>query len=584
PGSLDNFSRRTLTAVIVGGLDPGGGLSKAKLIPTCLSCIPVVRAVPHCRLKQDGLDDNVAARHGMRVCRSGNTRSVEDTQFWLEEGQTELRHALLRRYNNGVAKNVILFVGDGMGPSTVTAARIYKGQLAGHSGEETQLNFEKFAHVALSKTYNVDRQTADSAGTATAMHGGVKGNFGTIGVDARVLRGNCSLLGDDSVKVKTMKDWFEAEGKSVGLVTTSRVTHASPGALYAKSADRNWESDVDLVGKDANCNEDIAYQLVYNSSGIQVVMGGGRRSFLNKTTPDPQKGNVHSKHRLDGRDLTREWVRIQEGLGKRAKYVWNKEQFDQLSAENTDSVLGLFSQSHMAYDLERSLADEPSLAEMTRKAIEILRKNDKGFYLFVEGARIDHGHHDNYAKKALHDTVAFDDAVGVAQEMTGDDTLIVITADHSHVFNIAGYPKRGNNILGLVDPVDPGQETMDGMPYATLVYTNGPGPGRVNLTGVDTTADDHQQSRLVEFQPEWETHGGEDVAIYAHGPMAHLFYGVHEQSYIAHAMAYAACVGPNVKHCEQPGSDDPCGTSRAAWMGSSVRSVVLLTLVGLLWK
>nr|KAG5692424.1 hypothetical protein BaRGS_032477 [Batillaria attramentaria] len=313
-----------------------------------------------------------------------------------------------------------------------------------------------------------------------------------------------------------MKDWFEAEGKSVGLVTTSRVTHASPGALYAKSADRNWESDVDLVGKDANCNEDIAYQLVYNSSGIQVVMGGGRRSFLNKTTPDPQKGNVHSKHRLDGRDLTREWVKIQEGLGKRAKYVWNKEQFDQLSAENTDSVLG---------------------------------------------ARIDHGHHDNYAKKALHDTVAFDDAVGVAQEMTGDDTLIVITADHSHVFSIAGYPKRGNNILGLVDPVDPGQETMDGMPYATLVYTNGPGPGRVNLTGVDTTADDHQQSRLVEFQPEWETHGGEDVAIYAHGPMAHLFYGVHEQSYIAHAMAYAACVGPNVKHCEQPGSDDPCGSS-----------------------
>lgn len=506
--------------------------------------------------------------------------AVEDTQFWLNEGQNELREALLRRPNYGVAKNVIMFLGDGMGISTITAARIYKGQRAGRTGEETVLNFEKDAHVALSKTYNVDRQTADSAGTATAYLSGVKANYATIGVDARVLRGNCSLLGDDSVKVKTIKDWFKEKGKSVGIVTTTRVTHATPGALYAKSPDRNWEGDADMVGMDAQCGKDIAYQLVYNGATPDVIMGGGRRVLLNNTTPDPETRTINSKQRRDGRDLIQEWLNIKQAGGKTARYVWNYDQFSAVSATNTDHLIGVFNPSHMEYELERNATNEPSLAEMTRKAIEILRKNDKGYFLLVEGGRIDHAHHDNFGKKALADAVAFDDAVGVAKGMVGKDTLIVTTADHSHPFNIVGYAQRGNNILGLVDPVDPEQEALDGMPYATLVYANGPGPGRTNLTGVDTTANNHQQSRLVQFQAEWETHSGEDVAIYAHGPMSHLFHGVHEQSYIAHVIGYAACVGPNTEHCSEKNGGDPCDTTGgAAGLEGSSLAMMLVLLV-----
>ncbi|KAK7500626.1 hypothetical protein BaRGS_00008201, partial [Batillaria attramentaria] len=420
-----------------------------------------------------------------------------------------------------------------MGVSTVTAARIYKGQRNGQPGEETKFNFEQFPHVALSKTYNTDRQTPDSAGTGTAFLGGVKSSYGTLGVDSRVTRGDCAMMDDDSVHVTNIFDWSIAANKSTGIVTTSRITHATPAAAYAKTPERYWEADYDMVGVADKCVKDIAQQLVANALDIQVLMGGGRKAF---------------QDRLDGADFTQEWLTKQRDAGRNARYIQNMGDFRNLSTSDTDYVLGLFSDSHMSYDLQRNPDEEPSLAEMTEKAIRVLQKNDKGYFLMVEGARIDHAHHLNMAKMALSETIALDDAVKVAKDMTGDDTLIVVTADHSHVFNIAGYPKRGNDILG---PVEPMKATSDGLPYATLVYGNGPGPGRRDLTGLDMSGDDFQQSRLVPLVGK-ETHGGEDVAIYARGPMAHLFHGVHEQNYIAHAMGYASCVGPNLLHCQQP--------------------------------
>ncbi|KAK7500573.1 hypothetical protein BaRGS_00008148, partial [Batillaria attramentaria] len=355
-----------------------------------------------------------------------------DKHYWLREGQLALRRANLMRNNHGVAKNVILFIGDGMGVSTVTAARIYKGQLDGHSGEETQLNFEKFPYVALSKTYNTDRQTPDSAGTATAFLAGVKANYGTLGVDARVKQSDCSMMNDTDVNVETIADWSRRAGKSTGIVTTTRITHATIGALYAHTPDRNWEKDSDMRDLNETCVTDIAYQLAMNRSHFQVLFGGGRRNFFNRD---------------DGLNLTDEWLAIQRAVGRNAKYVENLEQLRNVSLNETDSILGLFSESHMEYELLRDKSQEPSISEMTAKAIEVLRKNDKGFFLLVEGGRIDHGHHATMAKNALTDTIAFDEAVKVAKDMTGEDTLLVVTADHSHVFNIAGYPKRGNNIL-----------------------------------------------------------------------------------------------------------------------------------------
>ena len=189
-------------------------------------------------------------------------------------------------------------------------------------------------------------------------------------------------------------------------------------------------------------------------------------------------------------------------------------------------------------DRDKDKGGEPSLAEMTAKAIDLLSKNEDGFVLMVEAGRIDHAHHAGNAYRALEDTVALSDAVKAAYDKVNpEETLIIVTADHSHVFTIAGYPKRNNPILGIAGSAD------DKKPYTTLGYMNGPGAikvgePRADLTDVDTHDPDFLQQALVPLG-ESETHAGDDVAIFAQGPWAHLFQGVVEQNMIYHVMAKA---------------------------------------------
>ncbi len=468
----------------------------------------------------------------------------------------------------GKAKNVILFVGDGMGISTVTAARILEGQNLGFSGEEHNLSFDKFAFSGLSKTYNVDGQTPDSAGTMTAMMSGVKSDVGVIGVSEAVERGNCeSVNGNELVSALELA---EIAGMSTGVVTTARITHATPAATYAKSADRNWEDSGDLPAG-SSC-KDIADQLVnfeanlearfqgLDVDGIEVAFGGGRRSFLPK---DAAYNSADAKSavegdRTDGRDLTAEW----QAKYPTGNYVMDQAGFDAINPSNASRVFGLFNESHMQYEADRKndIAGEPSLTQMTQKAIDILDNNDKGFFLMVESGRIDHGHHAGSAYGALTDAIEFNKAVQAAVNMTNDDdTLIIVTADHSHVFTIAGYPKRGNPILGKVVGIGKTEPALaaDGMPYTTVGYANGPGfrdfgdvtnadasydgnmvTGRVDLSAVDTTKPGFHQEALVPLSSE--THAGEDVGIYATGPGSQLVTGTNEQSIIFHIMDYAA--------------------------------------------
>jgi alkaline phosphatase len=181
---------------------------------------------------------------------------------------------------------------------------------------------------------------------------------------------------------------------------------------------------------------------------------------------------------------------------------------------------------------------------MTLKAIDILSKNPQGFFLVVEGGRIDHAHHEGNAYRALSDAVAFDQAIKAAVEKLGtDDTLMIVTADHSHSFTINGYPKRGNPILGVAVGVD-GEvlKGTDGKPYTTLAYANGPGghkepTPRPDVTMEEATDPDYIQQALVPLASE--THTGEDVGIYAIGPWAHLFQNTVEQNYIFQVMDYA---------------------------------------------
>ena len=243
--------------------------------------------------------------------------------------------------------------------------------------------------------------------------------------------------------------------------------------------------------------------------------------------------------RKDGRDLTAEWQAKYKG----ATYVTDTASLKSVD-KNTGHLLGLFSDSHMSFSelRDKSPKGEPSLTEMTSKAIELLQKNRKGFFLMVEGGRIDHGHHAGIAKLALTETIEFSNAIRRATELVGSDTLIIVTADHSHTMTMAGYPRRGNPILGFAG------KDANKRPYTTLSYANGPGHRDFAKEGVesdspntDTEAFDFKQAAAIPLRVE--THGGEDVAIYATGPGSQWVNGVMEQNVIFHVMNEALLGG-----------------------------------------
>jgi len=490
------------------------------------------------------------------------SRTDETAQWWYRSGAA-------RAAGNGAmagnAKNVIVFLGDGMSLTTVAAARILEGQRLGGSGEEHALSWEQFPATGLSKTYNTDSQTPDSAGTMTAVATGVKSHMGAIGVSAGK-RFDC----EDS-RQRHLQSWLRLAsdaGLDTGIVTTARLTHATPAATYAHVPDRNWENDVDVPedARAAGCR-DIAQQILdfAPGKGPRVLMGGGRGMFLPAGMRDPEYDDKVGQ-RLDGRDLTTEWLAANPG----GAFVWNTAQLR--AAKDADAVFGLFEHDHMQYEHDRDQGDdgEPDLAEMTRFAIERLARDGKGYVLLVEGGRIDHANHEGNAFRALDETVAMSRAVQAAAEATSaQDTLILVTADHSHTLNFVGYPTRGNPILGKVrgrvsEDDDPNAYALDatGLTYTTLVYANGPGytgasnqqpagpkihlhkpssfepaSGRPDLREVDTEHPDFMQEALVPMRSE--SHGGDDVGIWARGPGSEAVRGTVEQNVIYHLIVQA---------------------------------------------
>jgi alkaline phosphatase len=444
------------------------------------------------------------------------------------------------------ARNVILFIGDGMGIATVTAARIYAGQRAGRDGESNNLTMDTFPHTAFSRTYSDDLQISESASTATAISSGVKTRGGGVGLTARAARNAC---GD--VPANTARSIFEiAEeaGLATGVVSTARITHATPASVYAHTPNRDWENDARVARDNGAPCADIARQLIEwpAGDGLEIALGGGRANFLPNTMTDPETPAVKGQ-RGDGRDLTAEWA-ARPGHA----YVWNSAQLAAIPEGADTRVLGLFSPSHMAYERDRArdAGGEPSLAELTATAIRRVSRDPDGYVLMIEGGRVDHAHHEGRAGEALSETVALDEAIRTALQMTDrKDTLIVVTADHSHTLTISGYARRGTPILGLSTNGEGEGVALgtDGRPYTTLGYANGPGAvpsgardgvqQRPDLSSVDTTAQDFHQQALVPLASE--THGGEDVPLYAWGPGDENFAGTLEQNVIFHLMTRA---------------------------------------------
>lgn len=431
------------------------------------------------------------------------------------------------------AKNVIFFLGDGMGPTTLTAARIYK------YGEEGNLQMQNLPYTARLKTYSNDAQTTDSAPSMAAYMTGVKMNNEVISMSADTTAvapgkdsngnktvNNCST--GNGTAATTLLELAKAQGKGTGSVTTTELTHATPAATFAHICHRDTQYEIaaQAVPGGAGFNSALG-------DGVDVLMGGG----ANHWTP---YSATNTKGRADGRDLTAE-LQI-HGYS----YVTDKTALQTIDSSQTSKVLGLFSKtSHLAYELDRvadSTNTQPSLAEMTAKAIDILSKNDKGYFLMVEGGRIDHALHGTNAKRALEDTVALDEAVKTAlAKVDLTDTLIVVTADHDHTMTMNGYSAKGNPILGLVADKDGNQATdVDGRPYTTLVFGNGSNrpATRPDLTSEQVQADDYLQEAGIRLSSE--THGGGDVMLFADGAGANSFKGTMENTAVFSLVKSAA--------------------------------------------
>ena len=257
-----------------------------------------------------------------------------------------------------------------------------------------------------------------------------------------------------------------------------------------------------------------------------------------------------------GNELTT-FAEIVTGMG--AQYAWNTETFNGLSLDGSAPVLALFNDSHMEYEADRAEDDEPSLAEMTKAAIEYLSSNENGYYLEIEAGRVDHANHAGNAKRTMIDGMAFADAVAMADELTDDaDTLIIVTAEHEHSIAFNGYCGRGTPIEGLCYGVAQTGEMHsdelvladDGKPHTVVGHLNGAGSvltkvegendysgSRPELTQEEATDIDYVQQALIPKSSE--SHSGEDVAVYAKGPWAHLFDGTIEQNVIFHVMNHA---------------------------------------------
>ncbi len=423
--------------------------------------------------------------------------------------------------------NVLFFLGDGMGLATQTAARIYA------VGEDGQLTMDTLPETAFVRTHSNDAQVTDSAPSMSAYMTGIKSNNEVIAMspNTQALTPNMTdytsqWVPGNGLPETTLLELAKDAGRATGVVTTTRVTHATPASTYAH-----------VPHRDAEC--DIAAQMVpggslYNKKlgdGLDVLFGGGKSYFL----PTASGGK-----RGDGRDLTAELAT------KGYAVATSRSGFDAINPATTTKAVGLFTSSHMSYDLDRDPAKEPSLAEMTVKAMQMLQSNKKGYFLMVEGGRIDHALHETTAAKALQDTLAFDNAIKAALDEARksdpnlDHTLVVVTADHDHTLVLNGYAKRTGKttptnagVLGLVKNVVDGNLTQDadGKPYTIIGFGNGENrlqasrTTMTDLTEALTSQPTYHQEAAIRVTPGNETHGGTDVFLGAIGKGADTFHG-----------------------------------------------------------
>ncbi|KAE9418518.1 hypothetical protein Angca_003440 [Angiostrongylus cantonensis] len=449
----------------------------------------------------------------LRPTRHETRRNTPDIQFWNRIAQVHIdRKLLLNPHLIGVTppKNVIVFVGDGMGIATVTSARINKNQRAGRHYLNEPLYFESFQSAGL-----------------------VKVNTGTLGMKP-IVKEKCTNVSELHITDGIVEGALQ-KGMGVGFVTTTRITHATPAALYAKGVDRNHEFDDATLKAEVKCTHDIAKQLLsYPASEFKVMMGGGSGYLMDKS---------RNGSRSDGLNVDLKWQKLSDNR----RVLRNMLEFDEVSAAANEKLLGIFSPSHLPYYLDELLAGAktvPLLWEMTSKAIEQLQNEQNGYFLMIEGGMIDIAEHENMMHVAFKEVYDFEEAIRRAREMTDvNETLIIVTADHGHALTLPGYLDSDETIFESqftqVEQRERQKQTESWVP-AMFFAT---GPGYDSFTGHDDDIDEPHYRQPSAILTKFGFHGGEDVGIWADGPFSELFSTSLENTEVAYIIKFLLCVG-----------------------------------------
>jgi len=453
--------------------------------------------------------------------------------------------------NGKKAKNVILFVGDGMAFSSVTMARILSQGLT-EGKYNGLLEMDKFNQRAIVTTSGMDSLVTDSANSASAYNTGHKSAVNGLGIYPDNTEDSL-----DDPKVETLAEMLKrTRGMSVGVVTTSEIEDATPAAVVSHTRRRSDKPEI----------AEMLYKLQ-----PEVVLGGGSAYFLPQSTPGSK--------RKDDIDVI--------GQFENSGYTF-VENATQLAAAKTNKLLGLFHTADMNVYYDRStnnkealktFTDQPNLWDMTQKAIDVLSQNDNGFFLMVEGASIDKQLHTMDWERSTYDAIEFDKAIGVARRFAdqNSDTLIIVTADHSHSASIAGTywegdGKSGREAVrtyeaslfptyvdadhdGFPDDPDPDRKLavvfgavpdyyedykFDKVPTAPAVDSNG-----VYIANPATLAnpDDPNRDRFLHtgtINPatdSQEVHTADDVPLMAYGPGSTYFKGTMDNTEVFFGIA-----------------------------------------------
>jgi alkaline phosphatase len=455
----------------------------------------------------------------LAVVAIGATGAVATGAFSHHQSRTE--RAFSQALHDRDPQNVIFLLGDGMGTQEITAARYYQGV-------ESPLNVDRMPFTGFDTTWSVKPAASppylpdydpDSASTGTAWATGQKT------LDERISQGPSSAIDVPGQNLKTVLEIAQKKGMKVGDVSTAEITDATPAVLASHISLRGCQGPADMAAcpletKGAGGLGSIAEQEVDHK--VDVLLGGGRNRFTATIGSGPDSGKTV----------------VQSAQAKGYRYVTDADGLSTVS-NGSKPLLGLFNTGNMSLEWTgpaaaaatgkgnaaapcvegQRPAGEPSLAAMTKRAIDLLDDSRKGFFLQVEGASIDKQDHATNACGQIGETVAFDRAIGIALDYQEDhpDTLVVVTADHSHTSQIVGEDAAGS---GLPTGYSTNLLTKDGqtlsLTYGTAGY-GGPGAAPAAV-------------------PPSQQHTGAVVPVWAVGPGSLDVLGTNDHTDLFHTL------------------------------------------------